>query len=110
MNETLTSQEALLFQAALGIQSPWYITNITLNQETHELHIYLDFEKEVNSLVQSAIRSVAATIPKIKHGGIFLSLNIQRFCMPVHPESLAKKMASIASKFPGLEKEADLPF
>ncbi len=45
MNETLTSQEALLFQAALGIQSPWYITTITLNKEKHELHIYLDFEK-----------------------------------------------------------------
>ena len=45
MNEQVTSQEALLFQAALGIQSPWMITNITLNQETHELHIYLDFEK-----------------------------------------------------------------
>jgi transposase len=45
MNENVTSQEALLFQAALGIQSPWMITNITLNQETHELHIYLDFEK-----------------------------------------------------------------
>jgi transposase len=45
MNEKVTSQEALLFQAALGTQSPWMITNITLNQETHELHIYLDFEK-----------------------------------------------------------------
>jgi hypothetical protein len=45
MNERLTSQGAYLFQAALGIQSPWYITNITLNQEKHELHIYLDFEK-----------------------------------------------------------------
>jgi transposase len=45
MNERLTSQEALLFQAALGIQSPWTITNITLNKETHELHIYLNFEK-----------------------------------------------------------------
>ena len=40
-----TTQEALLFQAALGIQPPWKITNITLNQDKHELHIYLDFDK-----------------------------------------------------------------
>jgi|LZCG01.1.fsa_nt_gb transposase len=40
-----TTQEALLFQAALGIQPPWKITNIILNQDKHELHIYLDFDK-----------------------------------------------------------------
>ena len=45
MSEPISKQEALLFQAALGIQSPWVITNITLNKETRELHIHLDFEK-----------------------------------------------------------------
>jgi hypothetical protein len=60
-------------------------------------------KREVNSLVHYAMLCVAATIPKIKHGNIFPFLNIQRFCMLALPEYHAKKMASIASRFPGLE-------
>ena len=45
MTKEEQTQEALLFQAALGIQSPWIITKIDLKQETHQLHIYLDFER-----------------------------------------------------------------
>ena len=36
---------SFIIQAALGIQSPWFIKEIDLKQESHELHIYLDFEK-----------------------------------------------------------------
>jgi len=39
------SAEALLFQAALGIQEPWMIKEIRLNEANHELHITLDFVK-----------------------------------------------------------------
>ena len=45
MTKDTQSQEALLFQVALGIQEPWFITNIDLKQDDHELHIYLDFER-----------------------------------------------------------------
>ncbi len=39
------SAEALLFQAALGIQVPWMIKEIRSNEANHELHITLDFVK-----------------------------------------------------------------
>mgnify|MGYP001416421494 CR=1 FL=1 len=39
------SAEALLFQAALGIQEPWMIKEIRLIEANHELHITLDFVK-----------------------------------------------------------------
>jgi transposase len=45
MTKEEQNNEALLFQAALGIQSPWFVTHIDLQQESHELHIYLDFER-----------------------------------------------------------------
>ena len=45
MTKEEQNNEALLFQAALGIQSPWFIDHIDLKQETHELHIHLDFKK-----------------------------------------------------------------
>ena len=45
MAKEAQSQEALLFQVALGIQEPWYITDIDLKQDDHELHIYLNFER-----------------------------------------------------------------
>ncbi len=91
MNEQGSSQEALLFQAALGIQSPWMITNITLNQETHELHIYLDFEKgsQFPCPICNSICSCYDTQEKIWQHLSFL--NTQRFCMPVLPEYLVKR-------------------
>ena len=45
MAKEAQSQEALLFQVALGIQAPWFITDIDLKEVDHELHIYLDFER-----------------------------------------------------------------
>jgi transposase len=41
----MQSAEALLFQAALGVQDPWIISEIRLNEVDHEFHITLDFTK-----------------------------------------------------------------
>jgi transposase len=45
MTKEEQTQEALLFQAALGIQSPWFVDHIDLQKENHELHIHLDFKR-----------------------------------------------------------------
>ena len=41
----LQTQEAMLFQLALGIQSPWKVTEIELDTSANKLDIYIDFER-----------------------------------------------------------------
>ncbi|MCM3654518.1 hypothetical protein [Metabacillus litoralis] len=38
-------QEYSVFQKALKIEEPWYITSYQLDQSEHVLHIHLDFKR-----------------------------------------------------------------
>ncbi|WP_088076548.1 ISL3 family transposase [Litchfieldia alkalitelluris] len=79
-------QEYSVFQAALKIEDPWYVTGYELDQEEEKLHIYLDYKRNAQFICPHCGSSDTSIYDRLPEERTWRHMNFWQYETHLHAE------------------------